>query len=198
MTIRFYKEELKWTTSDPGVKRALGDDPVPARGHSAEHVPADVKTINGWGVDLDPANRPMFPRELPSNVTTVRGDVGARQVPTAKVHVSVEQPDLTPVFGNSCPPHGLSGMLRDYAYQFGEASNRHWMTLILADRVDMVEHLIGDAMRGNPDHYFAQKAWGTRLTQDPQRTRQLLTLGAIALGAVAVGVAVSQWRERER
>jgi hypothetical protein len=197
MTMRFYKEELKWTPSDPSVKRALGDDPAPSRGHSDANVPEDYRSINGWGADLDPANRPMVPRELPSDVTTVRGNVGARQVPHAKVHLSVEHPDLTPVFGNSCPPHGLSGMLRDYAFQFGEASNRHWMTLILADRVDMVEHLIGDALRGKPDNYIAEKGWAANFKYDPGLKRRWLTLGALALGAVAVGVAVNQWRGRD-
>ncbi|HYK00856.1 MAG TPA: hypothetical protein VE974_03815 [Thermoanaerobaculia bacterium] len=197
MTMRFYKEELKWTPSDPSVKRALGDDPVPAPGHSAASVPENYKEVHGWGADLDPANRPMVPRELPSDVTTVRGNVGARQVPTEKVHVSIEHPDLTPVFGNSCPPHGLSGMLRDYAFQFGEASNRHWMTLILADRVDMVEHLFGDALRGKPDNYIKEKGWPAYLKYNPGRNRRWLTLGALALGAVAVGVAVNQWRGRD-
>jgi len=197
MTMRMYKEEMKWTASDPSVKRALGDDPAPSRGHSKANVPEDYRTINGWGVDLDPANRPMVPRELPSDVTTVRGNVGARQVPKDKVHLSVEHPDLTPVFGNSCPPHGLSGMLRDYAFQFGEASNRHWMTLILADRVDMVEHLIADALRGKPDNYVAEKGWPAYLKYNPGRSRRWLTLGAVVLGAVAVGVAVNQWKSRD-
>lgn len=195
MTMRWYKEELKWTVSDPSVKRALGDDPFPAKGHSTENVPADFRTVNGWGADLDHANRPMFPRELPSNVTNVRGDVGARQVPSSKVHLSVEHPDLPPVFGNACPPHGLSGLLRDYAYQFGEAANRHWMTLILADRVDIVEHLVGDVFRGKGDNYLAEKSWGSYFKYNPGRTRRWVTLGAVVLGAVAVGVAVSRMRD---
>src|SRR5207253_7460861 len=86
--------------------------------------------------------RPMFPRELPSTVETVRGDVKDWQKPKVKVHMSNEHPNLTPVFGTACPPKGLSGLLRDYAYQYGEATNRHWMTLLLADRVDMVETMI--------------------------------------------------------
>jgi hypothetical protein len=113
------------------------------------------------------------------------------------VHVSIEQPDLTPVFGASVPPHGLSGMLRDYAYQFGEASNRHWMTLILADRIDVAEHLIGDVFRGEGDNYIAERAWTTYLKYNPGRTKRWVTLGAIALGAIAIGVAVSKSRDRD-
>ena len=196
MTMRMYKEEMKWTQSDPSVKRALGDDPVPSKGHK-NNIPFDFRSINGWGAYLDPADRQMIPRELPSDVETVRGNVGARQVPKEKVHLSIEHPDLTPVFGNSCPPHGLSGMLRDYAYQFGEASNRHWMTLILADRVDMVEHLFGDALRGRPDNYIAEKGWPAYFKYEPGRSRRLLTVGAVALGALALGVAMTNWKERD-
>src|SRR5215210_1454020 len=104
MSTDLYTEEQQWTRSDPSKKRALGDDPAPAPSHSARHVPDDYRKVNGWGADLDPANRPAIPRELPSDVTTPRGDVGERQVPTMKVHQSIEHPDLTPVFGTSCPP----------------------------------------------------------------------------------------------
>lgn len=191
-----YHEETKWTVSDPAVKRALGDDAVPAKGHSRQYVPDDYKTINGWGVDLDPANRPSYPKEYPSTVMNVRGEVGERQTPDRKVHQSLEQPDLTPVFGASVPPHGLSGLLRDYAYQFSENANRHWMTLILADRVDMIEHLIGDVFRGKPDNFIREKGWSAFVKyDDPRRRQRLLTLGALALGAVAVGLAVSKLRE---
>ena len=189
-----HHEEDKWTMANPGRKRALGDDAVPARGHNYDHIPQDYRTINGWGADLDIKNRPSFPKELPSDVMNVRGDVEERQLPREKVHLSVEHPDLTPVFGASCPPHGLSGLLRDYAYQFGEGSNRHWLTLMLADRVDVLEHLVGDALRGEPDHYFEEKAWGTKLKYSSNRTGWI-ALGALAVGAVAIGVAL---RNRDR
>jgi hypothetical protein len=127
-----------------GRKRTLGEDSVPAPSHSGEHVPADYRTINGWGADLDPANRPAVPRELPSAVTTVRGEVKHWQQPRMKIFMSNEMPGLTPVFGETCPPHGISGMLREYAYQFGEATSRHWMTLMLADRVERIEVELSD------------------------------------------------------
>jgi len=190
-----YHEEMK-RNPDPSVKRAVGDDAVPAKGHSTQYLPQDYRTVPGWGVDLDPKDRPSYPKEYPSDVMNVRGNVGARQTPDSKVHQSIEQPDLTPVFGASVPPHGLSGLLRDYAYQFSENSNRHWMTLILADRVDMFEHLIGDAFRGKPDNIIKEKGWTAFVKYpDPRRKQRLLTLGALALGAVAVGMAISKLRE---
>src|SRR5215212_11741498 len=78
------------------TKRTLGEDAAPAPGHSRAHVPADVRTINGWGADLDPKNRPSVPRELPSTVLTARGDVPAWQQPRQKIFRSNEHPDLAP------------------------------------------------------------------------------------------------------
>jgi hypothetical protein len=143
-------------------KRTLGEDAVPSPGHSTKNLPRDYREINGWGADLDPANRPSYPRELPADVMTARGDVRHWQRPQQKVYMSNEHPGLTPVFGETCPPAGLSGMLRDYAFQFGEATNRHWMTLMFADRVNVLESRM----------------------RDP---RTLVTLGVAALGAIVLG-----------
>lgn len=179
------------TRESARAKRTIGEDPVPAPGHSADHVPADFRQINGWGADLDPANRPSVPRELPSEVMTVRGEVKHWQKPRTKIHVSNEHPGITPVFGESCPPHGLSGLLRDYAYQFGEASNRHWLTLLMADRVDVIESMIADALRGKPDHYVEEKGWAASLRErhaSHGSGQTYLLIGAGILGAVTLGI----------
>jgi hypothetical protein len=187
MTATPYPEERKWHESPKSTKRALGDDPAPAPSHTKSNVPANYRDVRGWGVDLN--TRPMFPRELPSDVTTVRGEVRDWQVPTMKVHMSVEQPNLTPVFGTSCPPKGLSGLLRDYAYQFGEGANRHWMTLVLADRVDMVESMVVDLFRGRGDNYIAEKAWSAKWKYaDTAQRRRYATMAAAAVGGIAVAM----------
>lgn len=173
----------------PSVKRSRGEDAVPSPGHKQNAVPADYRSINGWGVDLDPANRPSFPRELPSSVENVRGTVTARQVPQHRVHMSNEHPDLTPTFGTSVPARGLSGWLRDYAYEYGEATNRHWMTLMIADRVDIFESMISDALRGRPDNIFAEKGWKANVKYSPrdQKTKTLI-FGSAVVAAIGVGL----------
>jgi hypothetical protein len=171
------------------AKRTLGEDPVPSPGHSTEHLPQNYREINGWGADLDHKNRPSYPKELPSTVMTARGDVKHWQEPRTKIHISNEHPDLTPVFGESVPPFGLSGMLRDYAYQFGEASNRHWMTLLLADRINRIESAVVDALRGKPDRFIHEKAWRAKLKyRDTEANRKTLYVSAAAIGAVALGL----------
>ena len=176
------------------AKRTLGEDPVPSPGHSTANLPNDYRQINGWGADLDPANRPSFPKELPSTVMTARGDVKHWQQPRTKIHVSNEQPGITPVFGESCPPHGISGLIRDYAYQYGEATNRHWMTLMLADRVDVYESAIADMLRGE---YARNKGWSAYKKYGNARRSRYVTLGLAALGAIAVGLVLTTAMNRE-
>ena len=182
-----FAPQLPWeqTTTRPGPnvrekarsKRTRGEDAVPVEGHSTKHLPDDFRKINGWGADLDPANRPSVPRELPSNVMTVRGDVKHWQTPRSKIHVSNEHAGITPVFGESVPPSGLSGLMRDFAYQYGEGTNRHWMMLLYADRVNIIESMIFDALRGKPDNVVRERGgvWA-----------QPILIGAAAIGLAAL------------
>jgi hypothetical protein len=141
----------------------------------------------------------MVPMELPSHVKTVRGEVRDWQAPRTKIHISNEQPNLTPVFGESCPPRGLSGMLRDYAYQFGEGANRHWMTLMLADRVNMMESTIIDALRGKPDNYVREKGWSAIFKYgNDEDKRRMMTATLIGVGIVAAALLIPAASKRRR
>src|SRR5688572_17791780 len=121
----------------------------------------DISTrVEGWGADLDPANRPAVPKEKPSSVLNVRGNnVPERMVPPHTIHMSPEHPDLTPVFGTSCPPRGISGALRNVAYQYSEGRLAHWMTLMLADRVDVLEGMVEDLAKGQIPDFFGEKGY---------------------------------------
>jgi len=73
----------------------------------------------------------------------------------------------TPVFGTAQPPRGISGALRRAAYRLPEYRAGHWLLLIAADRVDVVE----------------------------RRARQRPGVAAAALGAViALGALVARAR----
>jgi hypothetical protein len=54
--------------------------------------------------------------------------------------------DVTPVFGTSVPPRGLSGVIRRAGYKYPEHHAARWMILILGDRVDVWE----SRLRRNP------------------------------------------------
>jgi hypothetical protein len=46
---------------------------------------------------------------------------------------SIEHAMLPPVFGTTCPPKGLSGVIRRHAYaKYSEARAAHWLLLLAA------------------------------------------------------------------
>jgi hypothetical protein len=47
---------------------------------------------------------------------------------------------MPPVFGTAQPPAGLSGLIRRFAYRYPDNKPRRWLMLMLADRVDVLEH----------------------------------------------------------
>ena len=101
--------------------------------------------IKGWGSDLDPGRRPGVPRDkAPDLGVELLYPPIEQQVPDIKIHKSTEHARLTPVFGTSCPPAGLSGLLRDIGYKYSEGRLERWMTLMFADRVNVVEDLLSD------------------------------------------------------
>jgi hypothetical protein len=50
------------------------------------------------------------------------------------------------VFGTTCPPKGLSGLLRGVGYKFSEGRMARWLTLMFADRVDVIEGVLTDLL----------------------------------------------------
>src|SRR4051794_13348685 len=99
--------------------------------------------IPGWGVDLDPRDRPSYPRELEVSDTGSPATLPERQPESWPRERSIEHEMLPPVFGTTLPPRGLSGIMRKYAYRrFSEARASHWLILMAADRVDVVESLV--------------------------------------------------------
>ena len=93
--------------------------------------------IPGWGVDLDPADRPSYPKlQYPAD-TGAHWDFPERQPEKWPRERSIEHAFVTPVFGTAQPPKGLSGVVRKYAYaRFSEGRVAHWLILVVADRVD--------------------------------------------------------------
>lgn len=67
-------------------------------------------------------------------------------------------PRLTPVWGSAQPPRGVSGALRRGAYAIPEHFARHWMLLVLADRVDVLEDRVGDALAEPFEHLGLETA----------------------------------------
>ena len=108
--------------------------------------------IPGWGVDLDPKDRPSVPRER-FDPTGAHWDFPERQPEKWPRERSIEHKFLTPVFGTSCPPKGLSGVLRKVAYaRYSEGRAAHWLILLAADRVDAIESHLKSFVTLRPDN----------------------------------------------
>jgi len=100
----------------------------------------DPHRVPGWGADLDPARRPAVPMErTPPRLDGLHRHRLRQQTPEVEILRSVERPTLTPVFGSSVPPRGFSGWLRRRAFRRSESDARHWMMLLLADRIGVLE-----------------------------------------------------------
>src|SRR3954452_10371527 len=110
--------------------------------------------IPGWGADLDPKDRPSVPRERfdPAG-TGAHWEFPERQPEKWPRERSIEHKFLTPVFGTSTPPRGLSGVIRKFAYaKYSEGRAAHWLLLLAADRVDALESTLGSFASRHPDN----------------------------------------------
>jgi hypothetical protein len=109
----------------------------------------NTETVKGWGVDAAREHRPGVPWERPPRPAPGAHIDPAPQRPRTRVLHRREIDRLTTVFGSAQPPKGLSGMLRRLAYRLPEHRARHWMLLLVADRVDELEHRLA-----NPSGFF--------------------------------------------
>ena len=128
------------------------------------------RTIPGWGVDLDPANRPSYPKEKMEE-TGAHWDFPERQPELAPREKSTEHKFLTPVFGTAQPLRGLSGAIRRYAYTFSEGQTAHWLLLMAGDRVDVLESRVTAVLAGRPDNVIGETGVLSEFKNQAYRTR---------------------------
>jgi hypothetical protein len=126
--------------------------------------------IPGWGVDLDPANRPSYPKEIAAR-SGAHWDFPVRQVPRGFRERSTEHKFMTPVFGTAQPLKGLSGRIRKQAYTYSEARLAHWLLLIAGDRVDVLESRISALLSGRPDNVITETGVLSEFKNRAYRTR---------------------------
>lgn len=131
-------------------------------------TPEQYAHITGWGADLDHANRPAYPRERkPNRLEGVHWQEPERQAKTVEVLCSNERPAITPLFGTTVPPSGVSGAMRRFAFRYSENDLRHWLVLLAADRVNMIEGLAGDLSGGRVPNIYAEMGGPAELKHNP-------------------------------
>ena len=142
-------------------------------------------TVPGWGVDADPQNDPTYPiRHIGDQKT--RGLTWGRpalQRPDVEILRSIEHNRLPAVVGTSTPPSGLSGMLRRYAFRRSESDWWHWLLLMGADRVNVVEGMVDDLRGGAVPNIPAEMGIGAEWQYN--RARFLTKVGAVAAASLA-------------
>ncbi|CAH0261421.1 hypothetical protein SRABI118_03231 [Massilia sp. Bi118] len=174
-------------------------------GHADEHqqdypmVPQrpsreQLAHIKGWGADLDRKNRPAVPMERtpPRFIHAHEGKL-PQQPETVEILTSTERPGITPIFGTVQPPKGLSGMLRRLAFRWSENDMRHWLILLAADRVNVVEGIGEDLAKGKVPNVLAEMG----IKSEWEHNKAGLVKKA-AIGAAVVGTAVYLMRRRDR
>ena len=153
-----------------------------------EHTAKDPSQIKGQSVDADPKNDPTYPMKhrTDGEHAGYAWERPQQQPITVEVLHSNERPDVTSVFGTSTPPSGPSGAIRRLAFRYSESSYGHWLPLMLADRVSVVEGLVGDLKQGHVPNLLAERGWKAEWEHNRiSLLRRILVGAALGCGAVA-------------
>lgn len=96
---------------------------------------------NSIATDTTPENRPGVPmeKEEPEPAGNAHWLEPERMTNPGYVLKRAGLEELTPVFGTTVPPRGLSGAMRTAAYKIPEHFTSHWLILLAADRIDVLE-----------------------------------------------------------
>jgi hypothetical protein len=151
-----------------------------------EHTAKDPSQIKGWGVDADPKNDPTYPMKNRNDGEQAgySWERPQQQPLTVEVLHSNERADVTSVFGTSTPPSGPSGALRRLAFRYSESSYGHWLPLVLADRVGVVEGVLGDLKQGRVPNVFAERGWKAEWKHNRTSLVRRILVRAILISAV--------------
>jgi hypothetical protein len=167
--------------------------------HYSRNIPqsTDMSHIKGWAIDANPRNDPTYPikhrlRDSADRNSWLRP---TQQVINTEVLHSNERPSVSAVFGTSAPPSGISGMIRRFAFRYSEGTFAHWLSLLLADRINMVEGLVDDVKKGQLPNLIAEKGLKAEWEHNRPAMIQKAAIGAAVL-AVAF-VILTHKRDRE-
>lgn len=151
-------------------------------------------TIPGWGTDLDPADRPAVPKEnYRPGTTGAHWRFPDRQQQKAPREVSTEHKFLPPVFGTSAPTRGLSGVVRRLAYRrYGEGRLAHWLLLVFADKIDVLEGKVIDLAHLRIPNAYKEMGLGAERKYHGLRSRRGQHRADLRHPAIDVGLVLGR------
>ena len=160
--------------------------------------PLDLAKIVGWGVDADPQNDPTYPyrdRTKDEDRSVMDWTPPPRQAEQVEVLQSIEHVRRPAVFGSSTPPSWVSGSMRRLAFRWSESHWLHWLMLMGADRVNVVEGVVQDLGRGKipniPAEMGARAEW-------KHNKKGFVTKAAVTVALTAGLIALVRSRRNDR
>ncbi|PRD48658.1 hypothetical protein [Sphingobacterium haloxyli] len=146
-----------------------------------EELKERYQHIIGWGIDANPLNEPTYPIK---DEGVEKGEVSWERPEKQKVEVEVlysnERPGLPAVVGETFPPQFISGRLRRYAFKYSESRYRHWLPLLIADRINELEGVVGDITKGRLPTVLAKREWKARWQHERKSLVRNVLIGALA------------------
>jgi hypothetical protein len=162
----------------PDPERGLKEDPM-------TKALIDPSTIPGWGIDADPQNDPTYPmRHIEDQTRGLTWDRPAQQPVDVEVLQSIEYVHSPAVTGTSTPPSGLSGIIRRMAFRRSESDWWHWLMLMGADRIGVVEGVVADLATGRVPNIPAEMG----IRAEWQHNRKGFAVKAGVAVALSVGI----------
>ena len=143
---------------------------------SRQHIP-------GWGSDIGRRDGTRGSMPLSTDSAYSVNGQPTQQAATVEILTSTERDGLTPVFGTSVPPAGLSGMCRRVAFKFSENDVRHWLLLLLADRVNVGEGLVCDVASGHIPNLFVEMGAKVEWQHNKRGVVRKAAVTGVVLGA---------------
>lgn len=176
-------------TDGAGEVRSFAPSPLASEDSRVARSPVDPTTIPGWGVDADDSNNPTWPmRDRRFDDAPGRHWTSPPAQPQeVELLMSIEHNRRPAVFGTATPPSGLSGMLRRLAFKSSESRWIHWLLLMGADRINVVEGVLADLGRGRPPNLWKEFGLGAAWKYDrPAFVRRAAVTGAVVAGTALV------------
>jgi hypothetical protein len=147
-------------------------------------------------MDADPENMPNYPMKNYTGADHERLNYQRPPIQSITVEVlhSNERPGLTAVHGTSTPPSGISGAIRRFAFKHSESTYSHWIPLVIADRINVIEGIVQDLKNGIVPNLIAERGWKAEWKYNRKEFMRNIALGV----AVTAGILVLLAKKRSK
>jgi hypothetical protein len=155
---------------------------------AADEMASRFTHIKGWGIDADPDNDPTYPMKHSNGDDHKRLNYERpvqQPLTVEKLH-SNERPSVSAVFGTACAPSGVSGMLRRQAFKYSEGKWAHWLMLLTADRVNVIEGIINDIKHGHFPNIIAERGWKAEWKYNRKGMVKNIAIGVAVTAAIFI------------